>query len=307
MKTSDLTLSIVIILIFILLYVFNILAVGIKKIEQDWPTYRCNPAIMPFASVFGQDVMENFTFCIQSMQSNYMGYLMQPLNYNLDVIGDLGGGITTAINDIRAFFDNLRNMITEIVSSVFGVFLNLLIEFQRLTIAIKDIFSKFIGILATLMYTMSGAMMTMKSTWAGTPGQLVKALCFNPLTKVKLEDGSVVCMKDVPLNARLKNGSHVCAVMNISNLDENGEYVECMYNVKSDEGGDPIMVTGSHLIFDPETYKFIKVKDYNQSIPTDEQCDTLSCLITSDHTIPIGKCVFHDWEDNNGEPTAGIV
>ena len=60
MKTSDLSLSVFIIFIFILLYVFNILSVGIKSIEDNWPTYRCNPVIMPFASVFGQNVMDNF-------------------------------------------------------------------------------------------------------------------------------------------------------------------------------------------------------------------------------------------------------
>ena len=130
MKSSDLALSVFIIFIFILLYVFNILSVGIKAIEDDWPTYRCNPVIMPFASVFGQNVMDNFTFCIQSMQTNYMGYLMQPLNYNLDVIGGLGAGLTTAVNDVRAFFNNIRDMTTGIVTDIFGLFLNILIEFQ---------------------------------------------------------------------------------------------------------------------------------------------------------------------------------
>jgi hypothetical protein len=192
MKSSDLALSVFIILIFILLYVFNILSVGIKAIEDDWPTYRCNPVIMPFASVFGQNVMDNFTFCIQSMQTNYMGYLMQPLNYNLDVIGGLGAGLTTAVNDVRAFFNNIRDMTTSIVTDIFGLFLNILIEFQRLTIAIKDMFAKFIGVLATLMYTLSGSVMTMNSMWAGPPGQLVKELCFHPNTKVQLKDGSIV-------------------------------------------------------------------------------------------------------------------
>ena len=63
MKTSDITLSIFIILIFIFLYVFNILSVGIQKIKDDWPQYRCNPMVMPFASVFGYDTVSNFSFC----------------------------------------------------------------------------------------------------------------------------------------------------------------------------------------------------------------------------------------------------
>ena len=310
MKTSDLTLSVLIILIFILLYVFNILSVGIKTIEENWPTYRCNPAIMPFASVFGQNVMDNFTFCIQSMQTNYMGYLMQPLNYNLDVIGGLGAGLMTAINDIRAFFNNIRDMTMGIVTSIFGVFLNILIEFQRLTIAIKDMFAKFIGVLATLMYTLSGSVMTMDSMWAGPPGKLVKALCFHPDTKIQLKDGRVLPMKDISLNSILKNGAQVCAVMSISNLDDKCDYVERIFKMNDGEEGETILVSGSHLVLDPETQTFVKVKDLegkNSPTPTDIECDTLSCLITSNHTIPIGKWIFHDWEDDNGKSIATLV
>ena len=85
MKSSDISLSIIIILIFILLYVFNILVVGIKNIKNNWPKYRCNPVVMPFASLFGQDPAQNFTYCIQTMQTNYMGYLTQPIHYNMSV------------------------------------------------------------------------------------------------------------------------------------------------------------------------------------------------------------------------------
>jgi len=310
MKTSDLTLSVLIIFIFILLYVFNILSVGIKNIEDNWPTYRCNPVIMPFASVFGQNVMDNFTFCIQSMQTNYMGYLMQPLNYNLDVIGGLGAGLTTAIDDVRAFFNNIRDMTTGIVTSIFGVFLNILIEFQRLTIAIKDMFAKFIGVLATLMYTLSGSVMTMNSMWAGPPGQLVKELCFHPDTKIQLKDGRILPMKDVPLNSILKNGTQVCAVMSISNRDEEGEYVERIFKMNDGEEGETILVSGSHLVLDPKTKTFVKVENLegdDSPTLTDIECDTLSCLITSNHTIPIGEWIFHDWEDDNGKSIATLV
>ena len=310
MKSSDLALSVFIIFIFILLYVFNILSVGIKAIEDDWPTYRCNPVIMPFASVFGQNVMDNFTFCIQSMQTNYMGYLMQPLNYNLDVIGGLGAGLTTAVNDVRAFFNNIRDMTTGIVTDIFGLFLNILIEFQRLTIAIKDMFAKFIGVLATLMYTLSGSVMTMNSMWAGPPGQLVKELCFHPNTKVQLKDGSIVAMKDVPLNAILKNGAKVCSVMSISNVDEEGMYVERIFEMANGEEGETILVSGSHLVLDPKTQTFVKVKDIKGDgapIATELECDTLACLITSNHTIPIGTWTFHDWEDDNGKSIATLV
>lgn len=303
MKSSDLSLSIIIILIFIALYIFNILVVGIQKIKNDWPKYRCNPAVMPLASVFGQDPIQNFTYCIQTMQSNYMGYLMQPLHYNFGVLGQTAATLTKSINSIRAFFDDLRNFVTDIIQNIFGVFLNILIEFQRLTINIKDMFSKTVGILATLMYTLNGSIMTMTSAWSGPPGQMVRALCFHPDTKLQLNDDSIVSMKNIPLNSTLKNGAKVRAVMNISNIDANGNHIENVFKVQGGENNEDILVSGSHLIYDQNVSGFVHVKDLRgnkPSIKTDIKCDEFACLITSDHTISIGEWIFHDWEDNNG-------
>ena len=305
MKTSDLTTTIFIILVFIVLYVFNILSVGINKIKEDWTLYRCNPAVMPFASVFGQDTSANFTYCIQNMQANYMSYLMQPLQYNLSVIGNIGSNLTKSLNDVRAFFNNIRNFITDIVKSIFAVFLNILIEFQRLTMNIKDLFNKLIGIMVTLMYTLDGSIMTMNSTWSGPPGQLVRALCFHPETTVRLKDNTLVCMKDLPLNATLQNGAIVNAVMHISNLDEHGNCIESLYRLQggekmADDLVADVLVSGSHLVYDPSKKAFDHVENLIQAEKTDIPCKVFTCLITSNHTIPIGKWIFHDWEDNNG-------
>jgi hypothetical protein len=208
----------------------------------------------------------------------------------------MGANMTKAINDVRAFINNLRNFITDIIQEIFGVFLNILIEFQRLTINIKDLFGKLIGIMGALMHTLSGSIMTMQSAWAGPPGQLARALCFHPDTKVELKNGSIMSMKDLPLNAILKNGARVCAVMNISNIDEQGQQVEKLFDI------DGILVSGSHLVYNVKLKRFIHVEELKEATVTDIKSDNLACLITSDHTIPIGKWIFHDWEDNNGSP-----
>jgi hypothetical protein len=307
MKTSDITLSIFIILIFIFLYVFNVLSVGIQKIKDDWPQYRCNPIVMPFASVFGYDPMSNFSFCIQNMMSSYMGYLMQPIKYSFSVLGNISKDINDALTGVRAFFNNIRNYITNIIQTVFGVFLNILIEFQRVTINIKDIFAKLIGILATLMYVLEGTVDTMESGWNGPPGQLVRALCFHPDTKVELKDGSLYAMKDLPLNSILKTGSKVCAVMNISNITEKGEFIEKLYSIDGGENNEKILVSGSHLIYNNEIKQFVHVEDLSNVIISDINSPNFACLITSDHIIPIGKHIFHDWEDNNGSEAKKLI
>lgn len=284
----------------------NILSVGIKNIEDNWPTYRCNPVVMPFASIFGQDAVSNFTFCIQSMQSSYMDYLLQPVNYNLSSVSNIGGVITEAMNSARAFINNLRNFITSIIQNVFGVFLNILIEFQRIMVDIKDMVAKLIGVMATLMYTVEGSMYTMQSTWNGAPGGLVRALsglCFSPDTEVTCKNGDTYAMKDLPLGCELENGAVVQSVMRISNRTAEGLPREQMYHVLTDDG--EIEVSATHLIFDEKLGRFITVKELSElRSEVCRQCDSspeeLACLITSNHTIPIKGRIFHDWEDNNG-------
>jgi hypothetical protein len=310
MNSSDITLSILIILIFVGLYFFNILSVGIKQIEEDWNKYKCNPAVMPFAGVFNHDVMQNFTECIQTAQGNYMEYLLHPMSYNLNVFSELANQINTSMLGVKAFLNTLRNSMGDGFRIIFGSFLNIIVEFQELLINFVDSIRKMMGILATLLYTMDGSIKTMTSIWAGPPGQLTRAICFHPNTKVKTKDGNIICMKDLKLNEYLKNGARICSIMKISNKDKNNKQIEKLYKIKNGENNEDILVTGSHLVYDPDIKGFVEVKNLrgkNPAILLDIKCDELSCLITDNHTIPIGDWIFHDWEDNNGSPAKDLV
>ena len=300
MKTSDLTLTIIIIFLFLLLYIFNFLVTGIQKIKDNWPKYRCQPLVMPFAGIFGHDSKENFAFCIQNMQKGFMEPILKPLNFDIDVLSDVTAGLSDNLNNTRNFLREFRISTGGAINNIFTSIGNITIEAQRVFINIKDTIGKLTGIMTTVLYTLDGSIMTMESAWSGPPGKLVRALCFHPDTKLQLENGEMVSMKDISLNSILKNGTRVCATMQISNLDENGKYVEKMYKVYNTNEQDAILVSGSHLIYDPTSKQFVHVKDLPASQLSEVNCATLACLITSDHTIPIGEWIFHDWEDNNG-------
>lgn len=300
MKTSDLTLTIIIIFLFLLLYIFNFLVTGIQKIKDNWPKYRCQPLVMPFAGIFGHNSKENFAFCIQNMQKGFMEPILKPLNFDIDVLSDVTAGLSDNLNNTRNFLKEFRVSTGGAINNIFTSIGNITIEAQRVFINIKDTIGKLTGIMTTVLYTLDGSIMTMESAWSGPPGKLVRALCFHPDTKLQLEKGEMVAMKDISLNSILKNGTRVCATMQISNLDENGKYIEKMYKVYNTNEQDAILVSGSHLIYDPTSKQFVHVKDLPASQVSEVNCATLACLITSDHTIPIGEWIFHDWEDNNG-------
>ena len=175
MRSSDISLAIFIVLIFIGMYVFNILAIGIKNIQDNWPEYRCEPMVMPFASMFGHSTSDNFTYCIQNMQSSFMSVLMEPVDYLTSSISTVTDGITTDIESIRTVISNIRTYITDIIESVFSVFTNIIIVFQKMIIKLKDMIAKFVGIMASMVYILQGSVMTMEANWNGPPGSLLKA------------------------------------------------------------------------------------------------------------------------------------
>lgn len=114
--------------------------------------------------------------------------------------------------------------------------------------------------------------------------------CFSPETPIQLRSGKMVLIKNLKLGDTLINGSVVDAVMKIKN------YNDPYYKIYSPELKRDIYVTGKHYIQDG--VKYVQVKNLPNAKPTDKIDDVVSCLVTSDHKIPVGNMVFWDWEDN---------
>jgi len=260
------------------------------EIKENWPVYRCNPPYW----VFSENISEDFTYCVQNTQMNMMGYLLQPLNYMINSLTSIGGGFNEAINNIRVMFSSVRNFVSEIIQNVFGVFLNMIVEFQKIIISIKDMVGKMIGIVVTIMYVLDGSIKTMNSAWSGPPGQLVKAIgsCFDPKTIITLNDGTQYEMENIPLGSILKDGGKVFAVLKIDNVKQ-----EPLYKIKGTN--QTIFVTGEHFIKDKLTNEWTQVKHYNKAIiQPDIILDYFSCLITTTGRISIDNELFWDWEDD---------
>ena len=118
--------------------------------------------------------------------------------------------------------------------------------------------------------------------------------CFHPDTLVETADGTEVCIKDVRLGTALKGGGRVRSKMRIANAND-------MY-IFMDSG---TIVSGTHLVLDDSIGKFVPVgeafaKGCANLVAYDKDVPEVHCLITSNHIIPAGGRIFHDWEDNNG-------
>jgi hypothetical protein len=301
MKFGDIILTLIIIIIFGFLYSSSAMTVKLQEIKKDWPIYRCQPIAMPFASYFGSDPLENFTYCVGNIQKDLMGFFLSPIQYVLGMITELGGSLLENIQFIRKFLDYLRNQVTNVIGDTYGMLVNIIIQFQKLIIKTKDLVMKLMGIIMTFMYMIQGAVLTGQSINNGPIGKTLRTLCFSPETPVKLIGGMTVLMKDVKLGDVLENESEVLGLLQLK-----GNQINPYYRLWSDDLQEYIYVTGEHHIL-PDIYNnnynakflrnYVKVMNYSKAEKTDKFDNEYTCLITSDHQIKIGEHIFWDWED----------
>ena len=263
------------------------------EIKQNWVQYRCNPAYW----IFSDNIAEDFSYCVQSTQSNMMGNLLQPLNYMISSLTSINGDLGSSMNDMRNMFSSVRGFISNIIENVFAVFLNLIIEFQKMIISIKDMVAKMIGVVVTIMYILDGSIKTMNSAWSGPPGQMVKAIgsCFHPSTKITLANGDIYSMDSVPLGSTLSDGSKVFAVLKIDNVKQ-----EPLYKINGtiSNNFEPIYVTGEHYVLDKKDGQWKQINQYWKARKTDIVIPSFACLITTNRRIVIKDETFWDWEDD---------
>ena len=150
-------------------------------------------------------------------------------------------------------------------------------------------------LVATTSLTLAISIMVTNMLGVTTP---VVPSCFSPDTVIWVNGGNEVSIEDVRLGDTMDGtDAVVVGTMRIKNTDELGNPCERMFVMDN-----TTVVSGTHLIFDEELDMYVPVAAYAEHhddvVETNDVIPELVCLITSNHTIPIGKRTFHDWEDN---------
>ena len=298
MRGSDIGFTILIIVLVLALMLVNVLYILKSEIDKNWVKYRCNPIVIPFASLFGKNTMQNFTYCIQTIQKNYMSFILAPTHFNLSSINASGKQMTSTLNNIIKYISSLRKMFGGVSEGIFGVFMNLIVEVQRMFVGIGDLTGKLIGLVVTILYIIEGTIMTATSTWSGPIGEAVRdvgRVCFSGNTNIRLKDGSLKNFQNITLGDILADGSEVRGVLALKNWHKDKSKEEYFYTLPNGENNENILVTGHHLI--KYNNKYIFVKDHPDAQLTSYKERVVYCLVTSTNTIPIGNYTFWDWED----------
>lgn len=289
----DVMASFLILLVFGLIFLGLALAALAKDIKKNWPKYKCNPMIMPVAGAFGKDPGKNFVECIGTIQAGFMGYFLGPIRYIMGFLGNIGGDIMNSMNFLRKLLRSISGALMGILESVFGVFFNVIIRFQLIMIALKDLMMKILGIFLLMGYFFDGSRRTLQSAANGPIGLMIDAFgCFPVDTPIQLINGDYKKISELNLGDILINRSEIRAILKVKG-DKRNPY----YKIWSKKLNKFIFVTGDHLIKHPINGEFIMVKDYENAQNTMSWDKEMTNLVTSNNNIPIGEFTFWDWED----------
>ena len=206
----DVMASFLILLVFGLIFLGLALAAMAQDIKKNWPKYKCNPMVMPMAGAFGKDAGQNFVECIGSIQAGFMGFFLGPIRRVLGFLGTIGDDIMNSMNYIRRLLRSISGALMGLLESVFGVFFNVIIRFQLILIALKDLIMKILGIFLLMGYFFDGSRRTLQSAANGPIGLMIDAFgCFPIDTPIKLLSGEYKKISELNLGDILENKAMV--------------------------------------------------------------------------------------------------
>ena len=182
MKSYDIFLAIFIVVIFIICNIVTIFISIMSDIKKNWPLYRCNPMIMPFAGYFGHKPITNFGICISEMQNGMMSFFTNPLDLQMFGMLNLFSSIRDSLNGFREFSAMLKNGFGLSFINLFGVFGNMAVYFQKLLITLKSAVYK---ILATSLILINIGQTFEKSGRSFINGPIFGALHILSLGQIK--------------------------------------------------------------------------------------------------------------------------
>ena len=289
--TNALFLIIILILI-IFIATFGVSKVfDLKKIKANWAEYRCNPTIMPFASLFGYNTNENFEFCLGKVFNTHA----QPY---MGSMSSMFGGFTGLLSHIFDSISSLRNTIASIgggINVIFQEFTerisNFFFKLRMSAIRVKMLMGRIYAIMFSVMYMGMSGISGLTSFTNTFLFSFLNTFCFpaDTLLEVKSETGDkseLRAIKDIKIgDVLLPKQNRVTATFRF--------YSKGQPMVRL---GD-IIVSTNHYV----RYKGAQIKadKHPDAIPWGEweSDEPLYCLNTHDHNIPIGGYDFLDYDE----------
>jgi hypothetical protein len=260
---------------------------------DNWAEIRCDPFVMPFASLYGHDTAENFNYCMNASFATQANARMGPV-YGMmaGMVGTLGT-LVESTQKLRFSTANLYGGVTNIMRDFTErlkmFFIQIKVASQRMKMLMGRLYATFF---AAIYMSMSG--LTAVNNFTGTAlFGVLDTFCFDPDTLVDVVGRGHIPIRHVRLGDTFREtGGAVTAVFEFL---ADGQPMVCL----PCSGRDPIIVSTNHYLAHGGAW--IMAADHPDAVPVGVWAGgeerPIVCLNTSDHQIPVGSHIFRDYDE----------
>lgn len=273
--------------IFALYFTFSL-----DDIKKEWKQYKCNPLYLMLLS--GTHAQEDYADCVGGSQSAQVQRLMKPITTATSNLSKVGSKLTASLDDSVTMINKVRDTVGTSTTQLFDIFANVVTEYEKMTISVKEILARLVAILTTLVYIVEGSTRTHSGNEEDILIRNSVGHCFHPETIIPLQNGTEKRIDTIRLGDILIGGSVVQGTLILDTKNPQTGRQEELYKIPR-PNGHFIYVTGSHYIILKDGH--ILVRDYPDAIRITMQTSHFCCLLTSDHRITFEKhLILADWE-----------
>lgn len=275
--------------LFIGVWYFLNSVVDIVEVKKNWPKYRCTPSVMPFASMYGYDVNENFQFCLRKIFEGQVGEATGPF---ATIMGGTIGTLMTFLKNLNS----IRVMLATLVGGVSKIFqefsdrLKLAMSQIRITgLRMQTLMKRLFATFFAVLYMGLSVISTGQNFGNSFIFRFLDTFCFDPDTPISIEGKGKIPIKEVVV------GDHIL----------NGPRVTSTYRFKAD--GQPMVQLGPVLVSTNHYVQYnngwVQARDHPDAIPSAPwsggDARPLICLDTETHQIPLEGYIFSDWDETD--------
>ena len=87
-------------------------------IKNDWDKYRCNPAIIPLAGLFGYDPTKTFTECIGKTAKESSNEVITPYGDLFSIVQSTAANMGESLGDMRQVMSKIKDGFTDNINTI---------------------------------------------------------------------------------------------------------------------------------------------------------------------------------------------
>ena len=158
----DIWITIIVFIIVFLIVLYYTIKSQIRSYKADWEQNKCNPVLMPFASIINPELdngtgysytLDNFTDCLNILNAELATDMTKPINKIKDNLGDFYSTLNTIVETTQGYLIALFNLIIMFFSLFVEKITNFILHTQLVFITINDFFAKLLSVLTVIYYT----------------------------------------------------------------------------------------------------------------------------------------------------------